>query len=130
MFRPKQPSIQLEIASAEKRRLAMTPTTGDGFRMSDRQYCVYIMTNAHHTVLYTGVTNNLYRRVMEHREGKGGVFTKKYNVHKLVYFECGNDVNAAIFREKQIKAGSRKKKIDLINGMNAEWKDLLDEFFK
>lgn len=88
------------------------------------------MTNAHHTVLYTGVTNNLQRRVMEHRSGAGGVFTQKYRVHKLVYFEAGEDVNTAIFREKQIKAGSRKKKLDLINSMNPEWKDLFDEYFK
>ena len=98
--------------------------------MSERQYCVYIMTNKNHTVLYTGVTNNLQRRVLEHQAGKGGVFTKKYNVHKLVYYECGDDVNTAIFREKQIKAGSRKKKMDLINSINPQWKDLFDEHFK
>ena len=97
--------------------------------MSDRQYCVYIMTNAHNTVLYTGVTNNLPRRVLEHKSGKGSKFTGKYNVDKLVYFECGDDVNVAIFREKQIKAGSRKKKMDLVNSMNPEWKDLYEEFF-
>jgi len=98
--------------------------------MDEHQYFVYIMTNAHNTVLYTGVTNNLYRRVMEHRTGKCEGFTKKYNVTKLVYFESGNDVNAAIAREKQIKGGSRKKKEDLINSINPEWKDLLDEYFK
>jgi putative endonuclease len=87
------------------------------------------MTNAHNTVLYTGVTNNLYRRVLEHKEGKGGVFTKKYNVKKLVYFECGGDVSAAILREKQIKAGSRQKKIDLVNSINPEWKDLFEDLF-
>ena len=96
--------------------------------MRDRQYCVYIMTNAHHTVLYTGVTNNLMRRVREHKAGKSG-FTKRYNVTKLVYYECGDDVNMAITREKQIKAGSRQKKIDLINSINPEWKDLYEEFF-
>ncbi len=96
--------------------------------MNDRQYCVYIMTNVHHTVLYTGVTNNLERRVLEHRAGKSS-FTKRYNVTKLVFFECGNDVNAAIAREKQIKAGSRQKKIDLIQAMNPEWKDLFEEYF-
>jgi putative endonuclease len=96
--------------------------------MPDRQYCVYIMTNAHHAVLYTGVTNNLVRRVLEHKEGNGN-FTKRYNVTKLVYFECGDDVNMAIYREKQIKAGSRQKKLDLINEMNPEWKDLFDDFF-
>jgi len=98
--------------------------------MSERQYCVYIMANAHNTVLYTGVTNDLQRRVLEHKEGKGGGFTKKYNVTKLVYFEYGDDINIAIAREKQIKAGSRQKKIDLINSINPEWKDLFDEYFK
>jgi putative endonuclease len=98
--------------------------------MKEHQYCVYIMTNVHNTVLYTGVTNNLQRRVLEHRSGKGGMFTKKYNVHKLVYFECGDDVKIAIFREKQIKAGSRKKKLELVNNFNPEWKDLFEEFFK
>jgi len=96
--------------------------------MSEKQYCVYIMTNTHNTVLYTGVTNNLQRRVLEHRAGKSG-FTKKYNVSKLVFYECGNDVNVAIAREKQIKGGSRKKKLDLINGMNPQWKDLYEEMF-
>src|SRR6266496_3395490 len=97
--------------------------------MSDREYCVYIMTNAHNTVLYTGVTNNLQRRVLEHRSGKGGSFTKKYNITKLVYFESGDDVNSAIVREKQIKAGSRKKKNDLIESINPKWKDLFEEYF-
>ena len=96
--------------------------------MSERQYCVYIMTNAHHTVLYTGVTNNLQRRVLEHRAGKSG-FTRKYNVHKLVFFECGENVEAAIAREKQIKGGSRQKKLDLINTINPLWKDLFEEYF-
>lgn len=98
--------------------------------MSERQYCVYIMTNAHNTVLYTGVTNELERRVLEHKAGKGSRFTKKYNLTKLVYFESGDDVNTAIIREKQIKAGSRKKKIDLINKMNPDWKDLFEEHFR
>ncbi len=93
----------------------------------DKQYCVYIMSNVHSTVLYTGVTNNLARRVYEHKNGLGSAFVKKYNVHKLVYYEVGNDVHAAIAREKQIKGGSRKKKIDLINSFNPEWKDLYDE---
>ena len=87
------------------------------------------MTNTHNTVLYTGVTNDLHRRVLEHRTGKGGLFTKKYNVTKLVYYESGDDINIAIFREKQIKAGSRQKKIDLINSLNPEWKDLIEEYF-
>ncbi|MCX6082802.1 MAG: GIY-YIG nuclease family protein [Chloroflexi bacterium] len=97
--------------------------------MREKQYYVYIMTNAYNTVLYTGVTNNLQRRVLEHQSGKGGVFTQKYKIHKLVYYEAGDDINIAIMREKQIKAGSRQKKIDLINEMNPEWNDLFEEFF-
>jgi len=92
-----------------------------------KHYCIYIMTNAHNTVLYTGVTNNLARRVYEHRNGLGGIFTKKYNACKLVYYEIGSDINAVIAREKQIKGGSRKKKVDLINSLNPEWKDLYEE---
>jgi putative endonuclease len=99
-----------------------------GELMREKQHCVYILTNAHNTVLYTGVTNDLMRRVGEHKAGKSG-FTKRYNVTKLVYYECGDDINVAITREKQIKAGSRQKKMDLINSMNPEWKDLYEEFF-
>jgi putative endonuclease len=86
------------------------------------------MTNPANTVLYTGVTNDLLRRVAEHKSGQFvSSFTKKYNVTKLVYFEAGKDVYGAISREKQIKAGSRKKKIGLINSMNPEWRDLSDD---
>ena len=85
------------------------------------------MTHAHNTVLYTGVTNNLARRVYEHKNGLGGVFTKKYNVCKLVYYEVGDNIHSAIAREKQIKGGSRQKKIDLVNSMNPKWKDLYEE---
>ena len=98
--------------------------------MPPKEYYVYIMTNYHNTVLYTGVTNNLQRRVLEHRSGKGSAFTAKYHLTKLVYFEAGSDIDAALYREKQIKAGSRRKKLDLINSMNPEWKDLFDEFFQ
>ena len=94
--------------------------------MSEKQYCVYITTNAHNTVLYTGVTNELQRRVLEHKSSES---TKKYNLTKLVYLESGDDINAAIAREKQIKAGSRKKKIELIASINPEWKDLFEEYF-
>ena len=98
--------------------------------MGKKEFCVYIMTNSRHTVLYTGVTNDLLRRVEEHKSGKGSTFAKKYNVNKLVFYESGDDINIAIAREKQIKAGSRKKKIDLINSVNPEWKDLSEEFWK
>src|SRR5215207_3950414 len=92
-----------------------------------KQYCIYIMTTAHNTVLYTGVTNNLARRVHEHKNDLGGIFTRKYNIQKLVYYEIGNDINAVIAREKQIKGGSRQKKLDLITSTNPEWKDLYEE---
>ncbi len=91
-----------------------------------KQYYVYIMTNRRNSVLYTGVTNNLERRVQEHRNGRGGRFTSKYKVTKLAYYEVGADPRSAIEREKQIKGGSRQKKIDLINGMNPEWQDLAE----
>jgi putative endonuclease len=100
---------------------------GMGSMAMGRQYCVYIMTNVHNTVIYTGVTNDLARRVYEHKYGLGGIFTRKYNVVKLVYYEITDNVYAALAREKQIKGGSRKKKVDLINSMNAEWNDLYDE---
>jgi len=93
----------------------------------DYQYFVYLMTNKNNTVLYTGVTNDLKRRVYEHKEKLIDGFTKKYNVNKLVYFKFTSDINSAIQREKQIKAGSRQKKIDLINSINKDWKDLYDE---
>jgi len=93
----------------------------------DNQYFVYLLTNKNNTVIYTGVTNDLKRRVYEHKEKLIDGFTKKYNVNKLVYFETTNDINSAIKREKQIKAGSRQKKTDLINSINKEWKDLYNE---
>jgi putative endonuclease len=93
----------------------------------DKQYYVYILTNKSNRVLYTGVTNDLGRRVYEHKTKLLDGFTKKYNVDKLVYFECTNDINAAILREKKIKGGSRQKKIELVNSLNPDWKDLYDE---
>ena len=85
------------------------------------------MTNKNNTVLYTGVTNNLPRRAIEHKIGQGGKFTSTYKIIKLVYYECGDDISAAIDREKQIKGGSRQSKIDLINTVNPEWEDLFFE---
>jgi len=93
----------------------------------NKQYYVYIMTNKKNTVLYTGVTNDLRIRVYEHKEKLVGGFTKKYNVTKLVYYEILQDAENAIMREKQIKAGSRQKRICLINQMNKEWRDLYEE---
>ena len=95
--------------------------------MNDKHYYVYILTNARHTVLYTGVTNDLQRQVWEHKNKMGSAFTKRYNVNELAYYETGDDINLAIAREKQIKAGSRQDKINLINSINPEWKDLSDD---
>jgi putative endonuclease len=93
-----------------------------------KEYYVYIMTNKSRT-LYTGVTNNLMRRVDEHKKKLVKGFTSKYNIQFLVYYEMTADINAAIAREKQIKGWLRAKKIALIDSMNPEWKDLSDEWF-
>lgn len=85
---------------------------------------VYLLANAHGNVLYTGVTNDLIRRVYEHKNKMVAGFTQKYNVDRLVYFEACSDIMAAIAREKQIKGWSRKKKDDLVNALNPEWEDL------
>ena len=90
----------------------------------EKQYCIYIMTNKRNVILYTGITNDLKRRVYEHKEKLINGFTKKYNLAKLVYYEIFNDPENAILREKQIKAGSRERKINLINSINKEWQDL------
>ena len=87
-------------------------------------YYVYILSNWDDSVIYIGVTSNLSKRLYEHRHHLADGFTKKYNVHKLVYFEETSDVNSAIAREKQLKGWSRKKKNDLIKNVNPEWKDL------
>ena len=92
-----------------------------------KQFFIYIMTNQYNTTLYTGVTNDLKRRVMQHKQDLVEGFTKKYRLHKLIYYEMTDSINAAIVREKQIKGGSRQKKLDLIIGLNKEWKDLADE---
>lgn len=93
----------------------------------DKQYYVYMVTNRHNTVLYTGVTNDLRRRVYEHKARLIDGFTEKYNITKLVYYEIFDDIENAILREKQIKGGSRERKIRLINSMNGTWEDLYEE---
>ena len=92
--------------------------------MKTHLYYVYILTTKYNTVLYTGVTNDIQRRVFEHKTGKTEGFTKKYNVHKLVYYEVFDYVDLAIAREKQIKGYSRDKKIKLIESENPEWTEL------
>ena len=95
--------------------------------IGEQDYCVYVMTNQHNTVLYSGVTGNLQRRVYEHKEHSVDGFTKKYNVTKLVYYEVYGDAYNALAREKQIKAGSRRKKVALIESVNKGWRDLSEE---
>jgi putative endonuclease len=94
-----------------------------------KDYYVYIMTNKSRT-LYTGVTNDLIRRVYEHKNKVNPGFTSKYNIQFLVYYETAPDINIAIMREKQIKGWLRAKKIALIDSFNPEWKDLSSEFFQ
>ena len=98
-----------------------------GWIKMDKTFFVYIMTNPRKTVLYTGMTNNLPRRVHEHKEKLTSGFAAKYNVTALVYYEIAATAEAAIAREKQIKAGSRRRKVELINRMNPTWLDLSTE---
>ena len=93
----------------------------------NKPYFLYIKTNPGKTVLYTGVTNNLPRRVYEHKEKLAPGFASSYNVTDLVYYEIAENAEAAIAREKQLKAGSRRRKIELIKGMNPTWQDLSAE---
>ena len=91
-----------------------------------RQYFVYLMTNKWNRVLYTGVTSDLRRRVEQHQSKLGGEFSAKYGLKKLVYHEVYGDPVSAIAREKQIKAGSLKGKVELVVRMNPEWRDLVE----
>ena len=89
-----------------------------------RTYYVYLLTNWNNKVMYVGVTNNLKRRIYEHKKKLVKGFTEKYNLNKLVYFEETQDVTSAIAREKEIKKWRREKKNQLVNRMNPNWKDL------
>ena len=91
-------------------------------------YYVYILTNWNNKVMYIGVTNDLQRRLYEHKNHLVDGFTAKYNIHKLVYFEQTTDVRAAIEREKQLKGWIRKRKNNLVETMNPEWKDLSQDW--
>ncbi|MBQ9682368.1 MAG: GIY-YIG nuclease family protein [Neisseriaceae bacterium] len=93
----------------------------------EKQGFVYILANHHNTVLYTGVTNDLIRRVYEHKNKFVEGFSKKYNVDKLVYYEVGDSILAAIEREKQIKKRSRTYKEQLITQFNPHWEDLYEK---
>ena len=93
----------------------------------ERQFYVYILSNKYNKVLYTGFTSDLIRRIYEHKNHYVKGFTARYNVTKLVYYEILHDPESAITREKQIKAGSRLKKLELIKSINPDWKDLYFE---
>ncbi|MCH8156521.1 MAG: GIY-YIG nuclease family protein [Nitrospinae bacterium] len=92
-----------------------------------KQPAIYIMANKRNGTLYTGVTSNMVKRVYEHKNGVIQGFTKRYGCKRLVYYEIAEDMASAIVREKQIKSGSRKKKLMLIESMNPAWEDLYDE---
>ena len=92
-----------------------------------KTYYVYILTNWNHKVMYIGVTNNLHKRIYQHKNKHIDGFTKKYNVNKLVYYESTEDVSSAITREKQLKGWTRNKKDNLVKMINPEWKDLAIE---
>ena len=96
--------------------------------MKDKQYYIYILTNKTNNVFYTGITNDLSRRMFEHKNKIVEGFTKKYNLKKLVYYEVTNDVESAIRREKQLKNWRREWKLNLIKQFNPEWIDLSEEF--
>ncbi len=91
-----------------------------------KQSYIYIMSNKLNGTLYVGVTSDIIRRVYEHKNSLVDGFTKKYNLKTLVYYEIYDDITEAITREKQLKAGSRKKKIELIDSMNQNWNDLYE----
>ncbi len=97
--------------------------------MESRQYFVYILSSISR-ILYIGVTNDLQRRVLEHKDENAQGFTKKYKVKKLVYFEMTDDVYVALTREKQLKKWRRERKVNLIDSMNPTWKDLYSELFE
>ena len=92
-----------------------------------KNYYLYILTNNNNRVLYTGVTSNLSRRLTQHKNEAVPSFSKRYKIKKLVYYEVFDDSYRAIAREKQIKGGSRRKKVELINRMNPKWRDLADD---
>ena len=114
-------------ASVGREERAPSESHETGYTMS-KEYYVYIMTNKSRT-LYTGVTNDLVRRVYEHKNKLVPGFTSKYNIRFLVYYEATSSIQSAIEREKQIKGWLRAKKIALIDSMNPEWKDLSEEWF-
>ncbi|MBF8264456.1 MAG: Excinuclease ABC C subunit domain protein [Dehalococcoidia bacterium] len=112
------------VASAAKQSVLLT---GRKMVREEREYYIYILANSTNVAVYTGVTNDLKRRVWEHKEKFVMGFAEKYDIDKLVYYEMFGDPEEAILREKQLKAGSRAKKNRLVESMNPQWRDLYDE---
>ncbi|HAV11423.1 MAG TPA: excinuclease ABC subunit C [Candidatus Moranbacteria bacterium] len=98
--------------------------------MQEKTYYVYIVTSKRNGTLYIGVTNDLIKRIWQHKNKSVEGFTKKYNVSNLVYYETTNDVQVALQREKQLKKWNRKWKLELIEKFNPEWKDLAEEYYR
>ena len=107
----------------------MRRSSGIYSSMETRNYFVYILCSKSHGTLYTGVTNDIVRRVYEHKNKIADGFTKRYNVTCLAYYEIHQSIKSAIVREKQIKHWPRSFRINLITSMNPDWKDLYDELF-
>ena len=107
----------------------MRRRSGVYWLMESRNYFVYILCSKPLGVLYTGVTNNIVRRVYEHKNKLADGFTKKYNITRLVYYEIHHSIESAIIREKQIKHWPRSFRVNLITEMNPDWKDLYDEIY-
>ena len=98
--------------------------------MNSRPLCVYILTNKIHGTLYIGVTGDLPTRLLQHKNGTSDGFTKKYKIHKLIYYEAYDNPQEAILREKQLKAWKRQWKIELIQKENPHWRDMSSEFIE
>ena len=123
-------SVFHQNESLSFRRKPVISTEGRNLVPREHRYFVYLLTNRNNKVMYVGVTNNLERRMYEHKKKMIQGFTEKYNVNKLVYFEETSDVLAAIEREKKIKKWRREKKNNLVVTVNPEWRDLSDGWFE
>jgi len=121
---PSISSLRFLVISTGGRNLSFFPVT---IMTVENHYYVYLMTNWNHRVIYLGVTNDLTRRVYEHKNKLVKGFTEKYNINKLVYFEESGDVRSAIEREKEIKKWRRQKKDALVQSANPKWQDLSEE---
>jgi putative endonuclease len=126
---PTQPGVAIHPRNERSGRLLRRAASREDTGVSDKNYYVYILANRKNGTPYTEVTNSLQRRVWQHRHKVSAGFTAKYGVDRLVYLERFEEITNAIAREKQIKAGSRAKKIALIEKENPQWRDLSADWF-